>query len=79
MSGGPPLTGAPVKISVTVSPGMITGRLAAGYAGFSVEKTHITDPYFAADDKPLVALFRLLGPGFLRIGGADVERCTWEA
>jgi hypothetical protein len=58
---------------------MTVGKLAPAYAGLSFEKTHITDPYFTPNDAALIALFRLLGPGLVRIGGADVERCTWQA
>jgi len=77
--GGPTISGTSVKATVSVKRGTTVGKLAAGYAGFSFEKTHITDPYFTPDDAALIALFRLLGPGYLRIGGADVERCTWRA
>ena len=78
-TGAPPVTGTAVTGTVTVNHGTIAGKLAPGYAGFSFEKTHITDPYFTPNDAALIALFRLLGPGYIRIGGADVERCTWQA
>ena len=30
-----------------------------------------------ASNAPLIALFKLLGPGFVRIGANDVDACTW--
>ncbi len=78
-TGGPTISGPAVNETLTVNRAMTVGKLAPGYAGFSFEKTHITDPYFTPADAPLIALFRLLGPGYIRVGGADVERCTWQA
>lgn len=79
VGGAPAVSGTPVSGTVTVNHAQTSGKLPPGYAGFSTEKTHITDPYFTPNDAALIALFRLLGPGYLRIGGADVERCTWQA
>jgi len=53
------------------------GHLAPGFAGFSFEKTHMTDGFFTASNAPLIALFRLLGPGIVRIGANDVDASTW--
>lgn len=78
-TGSVTISGPSVTGTVTVNKAMTVGKLAPGYAGFSFEKTHITDPYFTPNDAALIALFRLLGPGYIRIGGADVERCTWQA
>jgi hypothetical protein len=55
-----------------------TGRLVPGFAGFSFEKTHITDGFFTPTNAPLIALFKLLGPGIMRIGANDVDRATWD-
>jgi hypothetical protein len=64
---------------VTVNRGMAAGQLAPGFVGFSYEKSHLTDHFFTADNAPLIAMFRLLPPGILRIGGNAVERTTWLA
>lgn len=85
-SGWPPPIDAGVPYSGPTTPGMITvsrgttvGRLAAGFAGFSFEKSHVTDGFFTGSNAPLIALFRLLGPGLVRIGANDVNKTRWMA
>jgi hypothetical protein len=78
VDGGPLWSGPSMPITVTVNRGSTMGHLPAGFAGFSYEKSHLTDAFFTADNAPLVALFRLLGPGVLRIGGNAVDRTTWK-
>ena len=73
----PPLTGPSMPGTVTVSRAGTMGHLAPGFAGFSFEKTHMTDGFFTGANAPLIALFKLLGPGFLRIGANDVDGSTW--
>ncbi len=63
--------------TVTVTRATTMGHLAPGFAGFSFEKTHMTDGFFTGDNAPLIALFKLLGPGFVRIGANDVDASTW--
>jgi hypothetical protein len=63
--------------TVTVNRNMTMGRLVPGFAGFSFEKTHLTDGFFTGANAPLIALFKLLGPGILRIGANDVDNSTW--
>lgn len=53
------------------------GRLAAGAAGFSFEKSHLSDGFFTPTHAPLIALFKLLGPGVVRIGADDVNNSVW--
>ena len=57
--------------------GSAMGHLAPGFAGFSFEKTHMTDGFFTGANAPLIALFKLLGPGIVRIGANDVDASTW--
>src|SRR5262245_19556506 len=47
------------------------------YTGLSYELAQLTDPnFFAATNKELIALFRLLSPlGVLRLGGNSSETC----
>ncbi len=73
----PPLTGPSMAGTVTVARATTRGHLAPGFAGFSFEKTHMTDGFFAGTNGPLIALFKLLGPGFVRIGANDVDASTW--
>ena len=37
----------------------------------------MTDGFFTATNAPLIALFKLLGPGIVRIGANDVDVSTW--
>jgi hypothetical protein len=71
--------GPTVPAMVTVSHGTTAGHIAQGFLGFSFEKTHMTNGTLAATNAPLIALFKLLGPGTLRIGAGDVDRATWLA
>ena len=63
--------------TVTVNRAMVLGALQPGFAGFSFEKTHMTDGWFTPTNAPLIALFKLLGAGFVRIGANDVDNSTW--
>ena len=78
VSGGPAWTGPEVPGTVTVARGSAVGSIAPGFLGLSFEKSHMTDNFFRPDHAPLVALFKLLGPGVLRIGGNDADRTTWD-
>jgi len=53
------------------------GHLGPGFAGFSFEKTHMSDGFFTGTNAPLIAMFKLLGPGIVRIGANDVDNSTW--
>ena len=73
----PPPVGLPVAVSVqrpATSP-----RLEAGFVGFSYEKSRLNLPLFNAGNAGLVALFRFLGPGVLRVGGNSVDKTTWDS
>ncbi|HXU79903.1 MAG TPA: hypothetical protein VN914_00790, partial [Polyangia bacterium] len=78
VSGGPAWTGPEVPGTVAVARGSVVGTIAPGFLGLSFEKSHMTDAFFRPDHAPLVALFKLLGPGVLRIGGNDADRTTWD-
>ncbi len=73
----PPFNGPTVAASVTVTRGTVTGQLGPRFVGLSFEKTHLTDGFFTAQHAPLIALFKLLGPGNLRIGANDVDASVW--
>jgi len=79
MDGGLAFNGPTMAGTVTVNRAMKMGALAPGFAGFSFEKTHMSDGFFTATNAPLIALFKLLGPGLVRIGANDVDTSTWVA
>jgi hypothetical protein len=54
------------------------GRLEARFAGFSFEKTNLTNGFFTGENAALIGLFKLLGPGLLRIGANDVDHSMWR-
>jgi hypothetical protein len=45
--------------------------------GLSYEKLTMTYGYFHPSNRNLIALFRLLGTGVLRLGGGSVDRLLW--
>ena len=73
----PPLTGTTVTSTIKVMRGAAMGHLSAGAASFSFEKSHMSDGFFTGTHAPLIAMFKLLGPGVLRIGADDVNNSVW--
>jgi Glycosyl hydrolase family 79, N-terminal domain len=73
----PPLTGTTTAATVKVTRGNPIGTLPAGTAGFSFEKSHMSDGFFTGTHAPLIAMFKLLGPGVVRIGADDVNNSVW--
>jgi len=78
VAGGPAWTGPVVPGTVAVARGMTVGTIGPGFLGLSFEKSHMTDNFFRPDHAPLVALFKLLGPGVLRLGANDADRTNWD-
>jgi hypothetical protein len=63
----------------TVTIGADSGMsIAPTFAGFSYEKSVLSEPLFSATNEPLVRLFRMLGRGILRVGGNSVNETTWS-
>jgi hypothetical protein len=77
VAGGPKGSGAGVSATVTVNPGTSVGTIGLGFAGFSYEKTHITNDSLAASNAALIALFKLVGSPVVRLGANDVDNCNW--
>src|SRR5450432_4063662 len=75
VAGGP--TGTGVTATVTVAPGTTVGNIGVGFAGFSYEKTHITNGSLTSTNTSLVALYKLIGSPVMRLGADDVENCNW--
>jgi hypothetical protein len=77
-SGNPlPLPSGPVvQGSLTVTTTTI-GAIPARFVGLSYEKLAMSYGYFHASNHNLIALFRHLGDGVLRLGGGFVDRLLW--
>jgi hypothetical protein len=73
----PALTGTTVTGTVKVTRATRMGHLPAGFAGFSFEKSHMTDAFFVPTHTALVNMFKLLGPSVVRIGADDVNNSVW--
>jgi hypothetical protein len=75
--GVPIDAGVTVPGTITVDPSTKVGTIPPAFVGFSYEKSQLTSGLFAGSDAPLIALFKLLGPSLLRIGGNQVDRTEW--
>ncbi len=64
--------------TVTVLPQTPGMQLTSRYAGLSYEKSKLTTPTFIPSNTNLINLFKRLGPGVLRLGGNEVDRCSWN-
>ena len=62
---------------MTVTRGSNAGTVGPGFAGFSYEKTHMTNSSFTGTNAALIALYQLVRPTVMRIGADDVDKCTW--
>ncbi len=69
-----PITSASLSVTATSA-----GSIASAFAGLSYEKSTLYEnPYlFTGTNATLIALFKLLGPSVLRIGGNSVDRNVW--
>jgi hypothetical protein len=68
----------PSATSATVDLDTVSGRLTDRSMGFSFERNTLALPLFDDANTDLVALFRLLGRGVLRLGGNSVDRTEWD-
>ena len=78
-AGAGPVAGAtPVEGTLTLNANEAGPLIPENYNGLSYELAQLTDPnFFAASNKQLIALFRLLSPlGVLRLGGNSSETCS---
>jgi hypothetical protein len=68
------ITSASLSVTSTAQ-----GSIGASFAGLSYEKSTLYEnPYlFTGTNANLIALFKLLGPSILRIGGNSVDRNVW--
>jgi hypothetical protein len=70
--------GPVLPASITVDPSTKLGTIGAGFVGLSYEKSHLQDGLFRGDNAALVAMFDLLGPSVLRVGGNSVDSTVWQ-
>lgn len=54
------------------------GSIGAEFTGLSYEKSVLAGSLFSDKNEDLISLFRLLGPGVLRIGGNAVDQFVWQ-
>jgi hypothetical protein len=76
---GNPLTiipGPVTQASLTVT-SISCGTIPPRFMGLSYEKSAMTYSYFHVSNRHLIALFRRLGDGVLRIGGGSVDQVMW--
>ena len=69
-------SGPVVQGSLTVTATAI-GAIPSRFVGLSYEKLAMSYGYFHASNHNLIALFRHLGAGVLRLGGGFVDRLLW--
>ena len=70
--------GSTLGASITVSPGTTLGTIGSGFAGLSYEKAILDQGLFAGNNAAAIAMFKLLGPSVLRVGGNSVDRSSWN-
>jgi hypothetical protein len=79
-SGKPlPLPSGPVVQSSLSVTRTVIGAIPPRFVGLSYEKLAMSYGYFHASNHNLIALFRRLGAGVLRIGGGAVDRLLWTS
>jgi hypothetical protein len=77
MPGTPIDAGPTVAGTITVDPTTQVGTVPPSFLGLSYEKSQLPTGLFSGSDTALIAMFKLLGPGLLRIGGNSVDRTEW--
>ncbi|KQV12402.1 MULTISPECIES: hypothetical protein [unclassified Kitasatospora] len=75
---GPAAGATPVPVAITVDP-LRAGYVDESFTGFSYEKDRMAAGTFDASNTALVNMFKLLGHGYLRIGGNLVNHATWKS
>jgi hypothetical protein len=75
---GPGDAGPSIPATITVDPTTKVGAIGPGFVGLSYEKSHLEDGFFRGDNAALVAMFDLLGPSLLRVGGNSVDESVWQ-
>jgi len=66
------------SVNATISFSGPSLPLNRSFVGFSYEKAKMTQNFFTSTNAPLINLFRMAGPGVLRIGGGTVDQTGWN-
>jgi hypothetical protein len=74
-----PVPIGPIIEGSLVVTGTTAGAIPSRFMGLSYEKLAITYNYFHSSNRNLIALFRRLGSGVLRLGGGSVDRLLWTS
>jgi hypothetical protein len=74
----PTPTGPTAQAQLTITPNG-AGHIGSGFIGLSYEKSNLASRLFSASNRNLIALFRRLGTGVLRIGGNSADQSVWAA
>jgi hypothetical protein len=80
VAGAPPAAPGPADVQADVGFRSVSSaaRIDSRFAGLSYEKDKLAQPLTTASNTALIQLFRLLGPGVLRIGANQVDRSSWN-
>jgi len=70
--------GPTLAAMITVDPATKLGTIGPAFAGLSYEKSHLQVGFFRGDNAAAIAMFDLLGPSILRIGGNSVDSTVWQ-
>jgi hypothetical protein len=70
--------GPTLSATITVDPATKLGAIGPAFVGLSYEKSHLQAGFFRGDNAAAVAMFDLLGPGILRVGGNSVDSTVWQ-
>jgi Glycosyl hydrolase family 79 C-terminal beta domain len=76
--GGGGSSGPMLSATIKVSPGTTLATIGPAFVGLSYEKAILDQGLFRGDNAAAIAMFRLLGPGVLRVGGNSVDRSSWN-
>jgi hypothetical protein len=61
--------GPALPATIAVDPATKLGTIGPAFVGLSYEKAHLSAGFFRGDNAAAIAMFDLLGPSILRIGG----------
>ncbi len=70
--------GPALSVAITVDPATKLGAIGPAFVGLSYEKSHLQAGLFRGDNAAAVAMFDLLGPSILRVGGNSVDSTVWQ-
>jgi hypothetical protein len=70
--------GPTLAAAIAVDPGTKLGGIGPAFVGLSYEKSQLQSGFFRGNNAAAVAMFDLLGPSILRIGGNSVDRTVWQ-